>query len=197
MPSIQNLSDAALLSRFAGGDMRAYEQIFTRYYSSLCAYTRLYVRGGEAGENIVQDLMLWLWENRMTLNITGSLSQYLFSATRNRCLNHINHENIERRVLGSIQDRMCEQFESPDFYIVTELREKIRVAVEALPKDYRDAFVMNRFERKTYREIAAELNVSVKTVDYRIQQSLKILRVKLKDYLPMLAFLLAMHGDMN
>ena len=46
---------------------------------------------------------------------------------------------------------------------------------------------MNRFENRTYKEIAEELGISAKTVDYRIQQSLKILRVKLKDYLPLVA----------
>lgn len=131
--------------------------------------------------------MLWLWENRETLHITDSLSKYLFSAARNRCLNHLNHEMIERRVLGRIQEKLHDQFESPDFYVVEELQEKIRLAVEGLPKTYREAFELNRFHRKTYEEIAAELNVSVKTVDYRIRQSLKILRVRLKDFLPLVA----------
>ncbi len=187
MPDFQKLSDTALLHRLAGGDIRADAAIFTRYYTTLCAYTRLFVRGGEMGENIVQDLMLWLWENRMTLRITDSLSKYLFSATRNRCLNHLSHEMIERRVLNRIHERLHDQFESPDFYVVAELQEKIRAAVESLPRTYREAFEMNRFQCKTYEEIAAELHVSVKTVDYRIQQSLKILRIRLKDYLPIVA----------
>lgn len=187
MPGQKKPSDNYLLSRLANGDMEAYEAVFTRYYATLCAYARLFVRGGEIGENIVQDLMLYLWENRTTLRITDSLPKYLFSAVRNRCLNHLNHEMIERRVLGHIHQKLHDAFESPDFYVVEELQEKIRTAVAELPKTYREAFERNRFGRQTYEEIAAELDVSVKTVDYRIQQSLKILRIKLRDYLPLLA----------
>ena len=171
--------------------MSAYEIIFTRYYSTLCAYARLFVRGG-AEENIVQNLMLWLWENRKTLRINESLSKYLFGAVRNRCLTYLNHLSIERRVLGNIHQCLSRQFESPDFYIVEELQEKIRKAVEELPESYRQAFEMNRYRNKTYEEIATELAISPKTVDYRIQQSLKILRVKLKDYLPLGLLLLTL-----
>ncbi len=59
-----------------------------------------------------------------------------------------------------------------------------------LPENYRQAFEMNRFQDMTYKEIASHLNISSKTVDYRIQQALKILRIKLKDYMPLLIGLL-------
>lgn len=185
----RQLADIHLLERIRQGDMRAYEEIFTRYYTTLCAYTRLYVRG-EVSENIVQDLMLWLWENRTTLHITESLSRYLFRATRNRCLKYLNHEMIERRVLGQLSEKLHEQFEAPDFYVIEELQERIRKAVEQLPPSYREAFELNRFQHKTYEEIAGLLDISPKTVDYRIQQSLKLLRIRLKEYLPLIAVLL-------
>lgn len=185
----RQLADIHLLERIRQGDMRAYEEIFTRYYTTLCAYTRLYVRG-EVSENIVQDLMLWLWENRTTLHITESLSRYLFRATRNRCLKYLNHEMVERRVLGQLSEKLHEQFETPDFYVIEELQERIRKAVEQLPPSYREAFELNRFQHKTYEEIAGLLDISPKTVDYRIQQSLKLLRIRLKDYLPLIAVLL-------
>ena len=185
----RQLADIHLLEQIRQGNMRAYEEIFTRYYTTLCAYTRLYVRG-EVSENIVQDLMLWLWENRTTLHITESLSRYLFRATRNRCLKYLNHEMVERRVLGQLSEKLHEQFEAPDFYVIEELQERIRKAVEQLPPSYREAFELNRFQHKTYEEIAGLLDISPKTVDYRIQQSLKLLRIRLKEYLPLIAVLL-------
>ena len=155
----RQLADIHLLEQIRQGDMRAYEEIFTRYYTTLCAYTRLYVRG-EVSENIVQDLMLWLWENRTTLHITESLSRYLFRATRNRCLKYLNHEMVERRVLGQLSEKLHEQFEAPDFYVIEELQERIRKAVEQLPPSYREAFELNRFQHKTYEEIAGLLDIS-------------------------------------
>ena len=80
-------------------------------------------------------------------------------------------------------------FDDPDFYVVEELSQKIQSALEALPSNYREAFEMNRFQKLTYKEIASQLNVSSKTVDYRIQQALKQLRIDLKDYLPLILFL--------
>ena len=193
MPERKKISDTCLLNRLVDGEMKAYEEIFVRYYPTLCAYARMYVKREETAENIVQDLMLWLWENRTVLCISTSLPKYLFGAVRNICLTYLGHESIERRVLGNIRNKMCEQFEVPDFDVVEELRENIRAAVAELPASYREAFEMSRFQRKTYEEIAAVLEVSPKTVDYRIQQCLKILRVKLKDYLPLLTMLLVVN----
>ena len=187
-----NSTDTLLLELLKRGNMSAFEKVFTRYYSTLCAYARLFIRSGDVCENIVQELMLWIWENHSELHINDSLSRYLFTATRNRCLKHISHEMVERRVLDEMHKKLHGQFESPDFYIVRELEERIRDAVARLPDSYRQAFELNRYERKTYDEIASMLGVSSKTVDYRIQQALKLLRASLKDYLPAIAIFIAL-----
>jgi len=187
-----NSTDTLLLELLKRGNMSAFEKVFTRYYSTLCAYSRLFIRSGDVCENIVQELMLWIWENHSELHINDSLSRYLFTATRNRCLKHISHEMVERRVLDEMHKKLHGQFESPDFYIVQELEERIQNAVARLPDSYRQAFELNRYERKTYDEIASMLGVSSKTVDYRIQQALKLLRASLKDYLPAIAIFIAL-----
>ena len=192
MSITDNSTDTLLLELLKRGNMSAFEKVFTRYYSTLCAYARLFIRSGDVCENIVQELMLWIWENHSELHINDSLSRYLFTATRNRCLKHISHEMVERRVLDEMHKKLHGQFESPDFYIVRELEERIRDAVARLPDSYRQAFELNRYERKTYDEIASMLGVSSKTVDYRIQQALKLLRASLKDYLPAIAIFIAL-----
>lgn len=84
---------------------------------------------------------------------------------------------------------MEQLYEDPDFYIVEELAGKIETAIMRLPESYREAFELNRFQNMTYNEIAFKLGVSPKTIDYKIQQALKILRHELKEYLPLLASL--------
>ena len=110
----------------------------------LCAYGHRFVELEDA-EEIVEDSLLWIWENRETLVIESSLNSYLFKMVYRRALNKLAHI---------------------------------------------DAFVMHRFRDMSYKEIAGTLGVSPKTIDYRIQQALKQLRVDLKDYLPLLLPLL-------
>lgn len=70
-----------------------------------------------------------------------------------------------------------------------ELMVKIEKAVMRLSESYRITFEMSRYQDKTYKEIAKELNVSIKLVEYRIQQALRLLRVELKDYLPLITIM--------
>ena len=141
-------------------------------------------------EEIVQDVMLWLWENRETQTFETSLSQYLFKTVYHRAINQIVRHQSQLRADTLFYENMQEMLQDTDFYQLEELQRRIREAVDALPPAYREAFVMHRFDNKSYKEIAEILQVSPKTVDYRIQQALKQLRITLKDYLPLILLLL-------
>lgn len=186
----QSASDLHLFESIQQGDKMAFDTFFLRYYSMLCGYTNQFVAITD-GEEIVQDVMVWLWENRENIVVESSLTNYLFRAVRNKCINFINKNKIREQVHNIIANNQEALFDDPDFYIVEELSRKIEEALTRLPETYREAFVLNRIDGKTYNEIAGILNVSSKTVDYRIQQSLKILRIELKDYLPLLLPLLS------
>lgn len=73
--------------------------------------------------------------------------------------------------------------EEESFYRFQELSKRLKEAINTLPSSYREAFIMHRFQGKSYKDIADILNVSPKTVDYRIQQALKLLRKELQEYL--------------
>lgn len=186
--SINKLTDKQLYTSMQQGDKEAFDALFIRYYATLCAYARSFVSLEDA-EEAVQDTMLWMWENRRTNEIQSSLQHYLFRAVKNKCFTLINRNCLRYQIENILTVEMQEVFEDPDFYILEELTQKIEQAIRNLPESYRIAFEMNRFQNKTYQEIATELNVSPKTVDYRIQQALKQLRIELKDYLPLLLFL--------
>lgn len=78
-----------------------------------------------------------------------------------------------------------------DLCAIHDLSRRLNEAIHSLPDTYREAFVMHRFRDMTYKEIAEQLDTTDQSVDYRIQQAVKLLSVELKDYLPLLAFLLA------
>ena len=186
---LQTTEERFLLSAMQRGDLKAYGVLFRRYYPMLCAYATKFVELKDA-EEVVQDVMLWLWENRETQTFETSLSQYLFKTVYHRAINQIVRHQSQLRADTFFYENMQEMLQDTDFYQLEELQKKIREAVDALPPTYREAFVMHRFDNKSYKEIAEILQVSPKTVDYRIQQALKQLRITLKDYLPLILLLL-------
>ena len=178
-----------LLSAVQRGDQKAFDTLFRRYYPMLCAYGHRFVELEDA-EEIVEDSLLWIWENRETLVIESSLSSYLFKMVYRRALNKLAHIDATQRADTRFYEEMQEMLQDTDYYQIEELAKRIEDAVAALPESYRVAFVMHRFRDMSYKEIAETLGVSPKTIDYRIQQALKQLRVDLKDYLPLLLPLL-------
>ena len=179
------ITDEVLFEKIQAGDVKAIDILFMRYYPLLCANAKQFVDFDD-GQEIVQDVMVWFWENSSMQVIESSPKNYLFRAVKNRCLTLINRNELKQRVVSSMYENQQSQYEDPDFYIVEELTRNIENALSRLPETYREAFEMNRFQSMTYNEIVEKLNVSSKTVDYRIQQALKLLRVELKDYLPLL-----------
>lgn len=178
-----------LLSAVQRGDQKAFDTLFRRYYPMLCAYGHRFVELEDA-EEIVEDSLLWIWENRKTLVIESSLNSYLFKMVYRRALNKLAHIDATQRADTRFYEEMQEMLQDTDYYQIEELAKRIEDAVAALPESYREAFVMHRFRDMSYKEIAETLGVSPKTIDYRIQQALKQLRVDLKDYLPLLLPLL-------
>lgn len=178
-----------LLSAVQLGDLKAFDTLFRKYYPMLCAYGHRFVDLEDA-EEIVEDSLLWIWENRETLVIESSLNSYLFKMVYRKALNKLAHIDATQRADTRFYEEMQEMLQDTDYYQIEELAKRIEDAVAALPESYREAFVMHRFRDMSYKEIAETLGVSPKTIDYRIQQALKQLRVDLKDYLPLLLPLL-------
>lgn len=186
----KNQEDKYLLNALWRGELQAYESLFKKYYPMLCAYAHRFVNLEDA-EEIVQEVMLWIWEKRQELPIESSLNQYLFKMTYHRSLNQITKkEIINRAETYFFSKKQEEMLEDINYYQIKELTQRIEDAISSLPESYRVAFMMHRFKQMSYKEIGEALNVSPKTVAYRIQQALKLLRGQLKDYLPIATLLL-------
>lgn len=178
-----------IICKLKNGDEQAFDTVYKQYYRGLCAFASQYVTEAEC-EEIVQDVMMWLWENHAVLIPEMSLKSLLFTMVKNKCLNNITHNQIKQQVCEKLYNKYKDQFEDPDFYMEGELIALATKAIRALPNDYRQAFELNRFQHMTYNEIAEKTGVSAKTIAYRICQSLKILRTELKEYMPLLLCIL-------
>jgi RNA polymerase sigma-70 factor (ECF subfamily) len=176
--------DKLLLSSMKDGNYKAFECIFKKYYPMLCVYAHRFVEMEDV-EDVVEECMIWLWEKRETITINTTLRQYLFSMVRNKSLNLLTRKGVAEKAAAWYFSYLMEKSMSEsDQYQVKELQKKIQESIESLPESYREAFIMHRFQGMSYKEIAEKNNVSVKTIDYRIQQALKLLRKHLNNYLP-------------
>ena len=182
-------AEHVLLEEIRQGNKDAFNRMFLHFYSPLCEYASQFVSNTDA-EELVQEMMVYVWENRAYLVVEKSLKSYLFVSIKNRCYNAIRDQKLRERIHNCLYEKLKDQIENPDYYIYNELAVNIDKAVSDLPENYRETFKMSRFGEMTNAAIAKQLGISVKTVEYRISQSLKILRIKLKDYLPLLIFLL-------
>lgn len=183
-----NSCDHLLTQRLIAGDEGAYNILFRRYYKELCIFVSHY-SGPLECEEIVQDVMLWLWENRTFLPQELAIKPFLFSAVKNKCINSITHKRIKHRVLAELlaeYEDVIEETMHTEKYERKEITDLLTKALQELPPEYREAFEMNRFQNMTYSEIAEKKGVSSKTIAYRISQTLKKLRITFKDYLAFL-----------
>ncbi len=168
---------------------RTFEIIYRKYFPVLCAYAQRIIPPEDA-EEIVGDVMMWLWEHpELEEQITASLDSYLFSAVYHRSISRYrqlySRAQADTRFYEEIQI-----LDDIDQVQIIDLYRHIEAAISTLPDTYRQAFCLHRFSEKSYKEIAEMLNISPKTVDYRIQQALKLLRRELKEFLPLITCLL-------
>jgi RNA polymerase sigma-70 factor, ECF subfamily len=181
------LSDLQIIEAIQAGNESVFEQIFRKHYAGLCAYARSFLRDADDAEEIVQTVFVGIWEKHAELTITQSLKSYLYRAVHNHCLNRIKHLKIREA-----HQQYATYYEASTYESVTEtvykneLETQINEAVEKLPAQCQVIFKMSRFEELKYQEIATQLGLSIKTVENQIGKALKILRLELADYLPVL-----------
>ena len=171
-------------------DRPLFEQLFKVHFVHLCNFAYQYVKDEDSAKDITQKVFINLWESRESIDPQKALKSYLFTSVRNRCLNYIRDRKKYRSHVLDIEIADVDiGFETEDSGI-SELQERIKQALDALPEKCRLVFEMSRNQDKKYKEIAEELDVSVKTVEAHMSKALKSLREQLKDYVYLLTWLI-------
>ncbi|WP_347840601.1 RNA polymerase sigma-70 factor [uncultured Draconibacterium sp.] len=178
-----------LLSELQHGQGNAFDFIFRKYYKRLCIQANLHVKDLDKSQSLVQECFIKLWENRSSASEIKNLSAYLSFMVRNKCIDYLRGHKDFELLDGEMENEKTvnsteEQLLSKDF------EEKLLAALEILPDRSREAFIYSRMEGLTYKEIAEKMKISNKAVEALIARALRILRVELKDYLPLLLLLL-------
>lgn len=161
-----------------------FESIYIQYYSGLCAFAKSFVLDSDEAEEIVQGIILKLWEQKETSYEIVSMKSYLYRAVRNTCLNYIKHQKIQSQYKDASWIKLKEiESDFIDPYQNTELEEHIQEAINSLPERCREVFEMSRFDGLKNKEISEKLDITVKAVEANITRALSSLRKNISKYL--------------
>lgn len=179
------LNDLFLLKQIKEGDIKAFENLFKRYYTPLCLYAASITGRTDVSEEIVQDLFYVCWKERENLQLFLSVKSYLYGAVRNRSLQYLEHQNVRHNHKEAVRaDGSEEDSDTPQEQLeYKELQELINRTLRKLPERRLRIFRMHRFEGMKYAEIASALSLSVKTVEAEMSKALQILRKEIENYI--------------
>ncbi len=174
----------------------AFEVVFNLYYPRLVYFAKEYVPVDDA-ENLVQDAFISMWDKKPKFNKESQLQSYLYTNVKNNCLMYLRHEKVKKKYKEEKAIQKQNQVYTEALgYIDTsdvafqEIEKIIEKTLQELPPRCREVFVMSRLEGKKNKEVAEKLSISQKSVEAQITKALKIFRIALKDYLPLVAYLL-------
>jgi len=174
------LSEELLCARLKKGDEEAFAAIYDRFAAGLIAYAgaRLFLL--EDARDLIQDVFLKLWHDRLTLQIHTGLSNYLYTATRNRVIDHIRRNAVQEEYGLLLQHLGTnETADAQQLLAAKELAVRVQQALSALTPKVREVYRLSREQQLSIPEIAAQLNVSEQTVKNQLTTALNHLRKSL------------------
>ncbi len=151
-----------------------FEHIFNTYFSVISNY--IYYKCGnlEIAEDVVQDTFITLWERCDTIEFAKAKA-FLYKVANNKFLDVVKHKKVVLNHAKFFDNTTTNQ--SPEFLLIeAEFAEKLKYTIASLPEKQREVFLLNRIDKKKYREIAELLNISIKAVEKRMSLALIVLR---------------------
>lgn len=186
------LSYSEVARMIAGGDEQVFEQAFKSYFKGLYAYALTLLSNEAVAEEMVQQVFYKLWEKKEQMEVHTSLKAYLYRAIHNESLNYLKHHAIKNKhqTYAMQQHQNKHEHSAGEKLAGKELEQRIKEALNDLPEQCRTIFQLSRFEELKYREIASQLGLSLKTVESQMGKALKLMRLKLADFLVIILTLL-------
>jgi RNA polymerase sigma-70 factor (ECF subfamily) len=183
--------ETKIIKRIRSGDAKVFEELFNLYYHRLMLYAISYVEEDHVAEDIVQEIFFCIWKNRKENLINSSISSYLFRAVHNRSIQYLRHKKVisdyqEKHMLKIKEAEMLYGLAGDYHYSeiqYNEIEKILNQTFDTLPDKTREIFKLSRENNTSNQKIAESLQINVKTVEYHISKTLKILRQALNDYL--------------
>lgn len=171
-------TDSELVNLLIQNDEAAFSELYIRFKDRLYYFCLNLLKSKEEANDIVQEIFIRIWESRNFINPDLSFSSFLYTMARNRILNYFRDVDIDERVKCILAQRTPVEDNSIESDLIyTEYQKILKEAIEALPPQRKKIFNMSREESLTHKEIAAQLGISVNTVQEHISESLVSLRI--------------------
>ncbi|WP_018666989.1 RNA polymerase sigma-70 factor [Bacteroides gallinarum] len=181
-----------------------FNRLYEKYNRRFIRFAKSYVVENEVAEDIVSDTFMYYWEHKQVV-VEQNISAYLLTVIKHKCINYLKHQALEEQAkcsfqsLGEWELRLkistlegCE----PEKLLSDEIQALVQKALRSMPEQTRNILLRSRYQLQSNKEIAVQLGVSVKAVEYHITRALKILRIVLRDYFPIyLIYLNSSHLD--
>lgn len=169
-----------------------FEEIYALHLHKVQFFAYNYIQDWDNAKSISNEAFTSIWNNRSKIDFNRDMLPYLLVVTRNKCLNFLKKQKIDREFLKYSGNRITENelnylsLENPSSTILysKEIKRIFGESLQLMNDKIKNTFCLNRFGNLSYEEIAKLDGVSIKTVEYRISVALRVLRIKFKDYLP-------------
>ncbi len=178
--SAGNMDAGRILKAVNEKDKELWQEVFGYYYAALCSYAGRLVQESVIAEDLVQDILLYVWNSERKFVQMEELTNYLYRATYNRAMMWLRREKCKSKHLGRLMEENGPEFD--EMFIETvreELLRQMYLYIEELPPEQRKVIRMS-VEGLSVNEIAEKLGISVNTVKTHKKRSFKQLRGKIK-----------------
>jgi len=174
-------------------ERKRWKLIYERFYQPLCYFSHSILDDQQKAQDVVQSVLVKLWQEKMLFEDAQHLYNYLYRSVRNASINELNSESTHARILKGLGDRNPEIYKQDDHFqsiARAELYTHILDAVSQLPDKTSEVFKLAFFEQKTNPEIAEILAISINTVKVHKNNAKKGLQRTLKDLYPVAMLIL-------
>lgn len=174
---------------------RLFNDAFQAHFERVATYAYRYCKDWEMARNISQDTFIAFWENMDKIDSTKTTLPYLFFIAKNKTLNALKRDLVRERYSNYTQKREMEvgyralESSTMEAVHVGEVERIIAQSIEQMNEKVKETFCLSRFKNLKNEEVAQALDVSVKTVEYRMAAALRILRKNLKDFMQVIVIM--------
>ena len=178
-----NSKDVEILQRLNKGDQKALAELYDSLWKPLFISAYNILKNKQLCEEIIQDVFIALWNNRIKLDIKISLQSYLYACVRYKVFSEFKKNKFKDvELFEELNQRF--QYTTPETKIMhKELVYQIEAIITTLPKRCQEVYRLSREKQLSHKEIAESLDISPKTVENHITYALRILKTNLGNLL--------------